>query len=126
MSEPTDKKKTPYVEIEVRPGIVYVKLVGPQVGQRESPIIGQEADPFLKAAGKSMKHFIIDLSSVTFMSSMGLGAVISLRNKANAAGAKSILYGTSPDLAKLFAMMKMDSMFKFAKNQGELDILLKG
>jgi anti-anti-sigma factor len=103
-----------------------VKLIGPQVGQRESPIIGQEVEPYFKAAGKSLKHFIIDLSSITFMSSMGLGAIISMRNKAHSAGGKAILYGTSPDLLKLFAMMKMDAMFKFAKNQGELDILLKG
>jgi anti-anti-sigma regulatory factor len=60
------------------------------------------------------------------MSSMGVGVCIALRNKAVAAGAKPILFGASADLAKLLAMMKIDQMYKFAKDQGELDILLRG
>ncbi len=126
MTDLPDRKKTTLIEIEVRPSMVYVRLIGPQVGQRESPIIGQEVDPYLRAAGKSLRHFIMDLSNVSFMSSMGLGVAISMRNKAHAAGAVSVLYGTSPDLVRLFAMTKMDRMFKFAKDQTELDLLLKG
>lgn len=119
------QKKTALVEIEVRGAILYTKFVGPQVGQRESPIISSEVEPYLKAAGKDLKHFIIDLQSVSFMSSMGLGVCIGLRNKAVAAGAKPILYGTSADLLKLFSMMKIDQMYKLARNQGELDALLR-
>lgn len=125
MSELPSKKTTTHVDIEVRSKLLYVKLMGPQVGQRESPIISQEVEPYLKAAGKDLKHFIIDLKSVTFMSSMGVGVCISLRNKAASAGAKPILFGTSPDLVKLLAMMKIDQMYKLAKDQGELDILLR-
>jgi hypothetical protein len=36
------QKKTTLVEIDVRDTLLYVRLVGPQVGQRESPIISQE------------------------------------------------------------------------------------
>ena len=102
-----------------------MKFVGPQVGQRESPIISQEVEPYFKEAGKGLKHFIIDLQNVTFMSSMGLGVCIGLRNKSVALGAKPILFGTSKELLQLFAMMKIDQMYKIAKNQGELDILLR-
>ncbi len=119
------QKKTSLIEIDVRVNLLYVKFVGPQVGQRESPIISQEVEPYLKAAGKELKHFIIDLQSVTFMSSMGLGVCIGLRNKSVAVGAKPILFGTSKELLQLFAMMKIDQMYKIAKNQGELDILLR-
>jgi chromosome segregation and condensation protein ScpB len=49
---------------------------------------------------------------------------IGLRNKAVSAGAKPILYGTSPELLKLFAMMKIDQMYKLAGNQTELNRLL--
>jgi len=125
MSDLPSKKTTSHVDIEVRSKLLYVKFMGPQVGQRESPIISQEVEPYLKAAGKDLRHFIIDLKSVTFMSSMGVGVCISLRNKAAAAGAKPILFGTSPDLVKLLAMMKIDQMYKLAKDQGELDILLR-
>jgi anti-anti-sigma factor len=99
--------------------------VGPQVGQRESPIISQEVEPYLRSANKSMRHFIIDLQGVTFMSSMGLGVCIALRHKAAAAGAKPILFGTSKELLQLFAMMKIDQLYKFAKDQNELDALIK-
>lgn len=119
------QKKTTLVEIDVRETLLYVKLVGPQVGQRESPIISQEVEPYLRSAGKGMRHFIIDLQSVTFMSSMGLGVCIALRHKAAAAGAKPILFGTSKELLQLFAMMKIDQLYKFAKDQAELDSLLK-
>ena len=125
MSELPAKKKTIHVEIEVGSKLLYAKFMGPQIGQRESPIISQEVEPYLKAAGKDLKHFIIDMKSVTFVSSMGVGVCIALRNKASAAGAKSILFGTAPDLVKLLAMMKIDQMFKFAKDQAELDMLLR-
>ena len=49
-----------------------------------------------------------------------------LRNKAVAAGGKPILFGTSPELVKLLAMMKIDQMYKLAKDQSELDMLLRG
>jgi anti-anti-sigma factor len=118
------QKKTTLVEIEIRGAILYTKFAGPQVGQRESPILSSEVEPYIKSMGKDMKHFIIDLQSVTFMSSMGLGVCIGLRNKAVSAGAKPILYGTSPELLKLFAMMKIDQMYKLAGNQTELNRLL--
>jgi stage II sporulation protein AA (anti-sigma F factor antagonist) len=119
------QKKTTLVEIDVRETLLYVRLVGPQVGQRESPIISQEVEPYLRSASKSMRHFIIDLQGVTFMSSMGLGVCIALRHKAAAAGAKPILFGTSKELLQLFAMMKIDQLYKFAKDQNELDALIK-
>lgn len=121
-----EKKTTAHVDIEVRPKLLYVKLLGPQVGQRESPIISQDVDPYLKAAGKDLKHFILDMKSITYMSSMGIGVCIAFRNKAVAAGAKPILFGTSAEMVKLLAMMKIDQMYKLAKDQGELDILLRG
>jgi anti-anti-sigma factor len=119
------QKKTTLVEIDVRETLLYVKLLGPQVGQRESPIISQEVEPYLRSASKSLKHFIIDLKGVTFMSSMGLGVCIALRHKAAASGAKPILFGTSKELLQLFTMMKIDQLYKFAKDQTELDVLLK-
>jgi anti-anti-sigma factor len=124
MSSLPPSKKTTLVEITRHPTALQVKLVGPQVGQRESPIISQEVEPYLRDAGKSLQHFVVDLSSVTFMSSMGLGICISLRHKAHAAGAKPILYGTPKELLSLLTMMKIDKLYAFAKDRAELDKLL--
>jgi len=126
MSELPARKTTTLVDIEVRSKLLYVKFMGPQIGQRESPIISLEVEPYLKAAGKDLKHFIIDIKGVNFMSSMGVGVCIALRNKAVAAGAKPILYGSSADMVKLLSMMKIDQMYRIAKDQAELDMLLRG
>ncbi len=125
MSSLPASKKTTLVEINTHPGVLHVKLLGPQVGQRESPLISQDVEPYIRDAGKSMKFFVVDLQSVTFMSSMGLGICIALRHKANAAGAKSILYGTPKELMQLFTMMKIDKLYTFAKDQRELDAAMR-
>ena len=125
MSDLPTQKKTTLVEIDVREGLLYVKFVGPQVGQRESPIISQEVEPYIRAAGKGLKHFIIDLKSVTFMSSMGLGMCIAFRNTAAAAKADSILFGLSKELLGLLSMMKIEKLYKIAKDQAHLEKLLK-
>ena len=39
--------------------------------------------------------------------------------------AKPILFGTTPELVKLLSMMKIDQMYKLAKDQAELDMLLR-
>ena len=124
MSSLPATKKTTLVEIQTKPGLLYVKFLGPQIGQRESPLISQEVDPYLRDAGKTLKYFIIDLQSVTFMSSMGLGICIALRHKAHAAGGKPILYGTPKELMQVITMMKIDKLYTFAKDQRELDALI--
>ncbi len=126
MADLPAQKSSSHADIDFSNRRLYVKLKTSQVGQRESPIISLEVDPYLKAAGKDLKFFIIDLQSVTFMSSMGVGVCIALRNKALAAGGKSILFGCAPELLKLLVMMKIDQMFKFAKDQAELDAQLRG
>lgn len=120
----TEHHKTPLVEITYRNSTMLIKPAGPSIGQREAPIIQEEAKPFLEAAGKDLKHLVLDLSSVTFMSSMGLGMCISFRNGATEVKADSILFGLSKDLHALMSMMKIEKLYKIAKDQKHLDKLL--
>ncbi|MDZ4830672.1 MAG: STAS domain-containing protein [Phycisphaerae bacterium] len=117
-------KKTALVEVRWATPFLTVRPAGPQVGQRESPIITDEVNPFLKLAGKTLKMMVLDLSDVTFMSSMGLGMCIAFRNQAAANGAKSVLYGASKDLLQLLAMMKIEKLYTIAKSEDELRTLL--
>jgi anti-anti-sigma factor len=103
-----------------------VHPAGPQIGQRESPIINEEVKPFIKKAGKSMKFLVVDASSVTFMSSMGLGMLIGMRNEAHALGAKPILYGANKDLMGVLAVMKIEKLFTIVKDQDSLKKVLQG
>jgi anti-anti-sigma factor len=91
-------KKTALVEVQWSSPFLTVRPAGPQIGQRESPIITDEVMPFFRQAGKTLKVLVLDLSDVTFMSSMGLGMCIAFRNQASAVGAKSVLFGVSAEL----------------------------
>ncbi|MSR41605.1 MAG: anti-sigma factor antagonist [Phycisphaerales bacterium] len=117
-------KKTQFTEVEYRPSCLIVKLVGPSIGQRESPIVVNEVEPYIAQAGANLKRFVLDLSSVNFMSSMGIGAAVAFRNKAAAHGATTILYGMSPELGKMLALMRIDRLYKIAANEAELRKLL--
>jgi anti-anti-sigma factor len=119
-----DKKTTPLIEIEWTGAVLILRLVGPSVGQRESPIITEECNPYFKKHGKAIKHMVLDLSKVTYMSSMGLGMCIACRNLAHALGAGSILFGMNKDLQSLMSMMKIEKMYKIARDNTELQKLV--
>ncbi|MSR17720.1 MAG: anti-sigma factor antagonist [Phycisphaerales bacterium] len=114
------KKSTPLVEIFWDGVIIRVQPAGPNIGQREAPIITQDVEPFIRQAGKDLKFFVLDLTSVQFMSSMGLGMCINWRNASSAQGAVAVLYGLNKELRNLLAMMKIDKLYKIAGSSHEL------
>ena len=63
---------------------------------------------------------VLDLSTVSFMASMGLGMCIACRNQAAAVGATPLLFGLNKDLQALMAMMKIEKLFRIIKTQAEL------
>ncbi len=123
-TQAANHKKTALVEVKWAEPFLTIRPSGPQIGQRESPIITDEVTPFLKQAGKTLKVLILDLTDVTFMSSMGLGMCIAFRNQANNVGAKAVLYGASAELLKLLAMMKIEKLYQIARSDDELKAAL--
>lgn len=122
MELPPNRKKTPLVEIAWDGPIVVIKPAGPNVGQRETPIIQEDIGPYLKL--KTLKFMVLDLSGVAFMSSMGLSMCIGARNAAATSGAQPVLYGLNKDLKSLMSMMKMDKLYKVVDTQADLNKLL--
>jgi len=122
MELPPNRKKTPLAEVAWDGPIVQIKFAGPNIGQRETPIIQEDIGPYLKL--KTIKFLVMDLTSVSFMSSMGLSMFIGARNSAAAAGAQPVLFGLNKDLKSLMAMMKMDKLFKVVDTQADLAKLL--
>ena len=125
MSTLPDQHSSSLVTITRSGGTLLVKPTGPSVGQREAPIIQEEVKPYVEAMGKDLDHLVLDMSTTTFMSSMGLGMCIALRNSASAAKADAILFGLSKELLGLMSMMKIEKLYKIAKDQKQLDKLLK-
>jgi len=104
-------------------GALIVKLIGPQIGQREVPIITDLVKAALDKHGSTLKFLVLDFSSITFMNSMGLGMCIDFRNRANKAGAKAVIMGTNKELNDLFRMVKLDKLYTFVKDTTELSKL---
>ena len=117
-------KKTLHVEMIWDGSILIVRPAGPNIGQREAPIMSGDSDPHMKSLGKAVKFMVLDLSSVQFMSSMGIGTCINCRNGAAALGAKPILYGANKDLRALLAMMKIEKLFAVADSRESLNKLV--
>ncbi len=124
MSNLPDKHTTSLVEITRRGGILLIKPVGPSIGQREAPLIQKEVEPYFKELGSSLEHLVLDMSTTTFMSSMGLGMCLAFRNNANGVKADSILFGLSRELHGLMSMMKIEKFYKIAKDQAQLNKML--
>ncbi|RLS52731.1 MAG: anti-sigma factor antagonist [Planctomycetota bacterium] len=116
-------KKTALLEITFDGSIMIVKPAGPNVGQREAPIMKADIDPVVKSAGKAMKVMVMDLSSVQFMSSMGLGMIIDMRNAAAQSGATAVLFGVNKELKALLAMMKIEKLYKIADTAAQLQAI---
>lgn len=109
-----------FAELNTRPGLLVVRLVGPQIGQREVPIITDLVKPAIEQSSSSLRFLVLDFSAITFMNSMGLGMCIDLRNRAQAAGAKSIIMGATGELTNLFKMVRLDKLYTFVKDPADL------
>lgn len=59
-------------------------------------------------------NFVIDLSRVNYMNSVGLNLLIILRERALKAGGKVVLASLSPTVTKLFKMTKLFPIFERA------------
>lgn len=122
MELPPNRKKTPLVEVSWDGPVVVIKPSGPNIGQRETPIIREDISPYLKL--KTTKFLVLDLSGVAFMSSMGLGMCLEARNSAATVGAQPVLYGLNKDLRGLMNMMKMDKLYKIVDTHADLNMLI--
>lgn len=118
------EKKTPLIEIFWNGSILHLRPVGPNVGQREAPEIHDAVNPYFKELGKAIRAMVLDLTDVHFMSSMGLGTCIALRNAASGVGAQPIIFGMNKELHALMLMMKIEKLYKVAQTRDELNKLI--
>ncbi|MBX3354466.1 MAG: STAS domain-containing protein [Phycisphaeraceae bacterium] len=118
------EKKTPLIEIKWNGSVLHLRPTGPNVGQREAPVIHEEVNPYFKELSKSIRAMVLDLTDVHFMSSMGLGTCIALRNAAANVGAKPIIFGMNKELHALMMMMKIEKLYKIAASRADLEKLI--
>ena len=121
----TEERTEHFLTLDFEHGILRIALVGPNVGQREAPIISEESMKTLRTLDKRVKAVVLDLTDVNVMSSMGLGFCIDLRNRAHKLKAKTFVVGMNRELRELFSMMKVERLFNLVSTRDDLDKALR-
>lgn len=65
-------------------------------------------EPRVKAGDKAV---VLDLAGVNYLNSMAIAAIISLRNKIQAAGGKLMLADLHEQIATIFRILKLERLF---------------
>lgn len=80
----------------------------------------QFKDLFRAAVSGSTGRVVLDLSSVTFVDSSGLGAIVAAM-KVLGPERRLELAGVTGTVAKVFRLTRMDSVFRMHSNRSEAD-----
>jgi len=119
-----DSPDTPeYVEFTHPGGHLVARVVVPSIGQAEAPAIRNQVAGHLHGTAKG-RAFVLDLSQVSLISSLGLGTCVDLRNMAAKAGVRPVAYGLNRHLMDLFRLMKVDRLFDCPTSPQALDEII--
>lgn len=76
-------------------------------------------DAMREATATGPAHVVLDLGHVTFVDSSGLGAIVAAM-KQMGGGRRLDLAGLTPDVAKVFRLTRMDTVFAIHKDRSAL------
>ena len=103
-----------FVSVDESGGAAVARVLCPSIGQRESPIVESE----LSALGdRTGWRFAVDLSGVTVITSVGLGALISLQRSSASAKGCVALFGLGKELRALMKLTKLEKMLTMSKDE---------
>ena len=71
------------------------------------------------------KKLILDFSKVRHMGSAAIGMIISLNEKSKAIKGTLVISGVRPDVMKIFTIMKLHKLLKFASNLKDAKEILR-
>jgi anti-anti-sigma factor len=113
----TDVRRSLFVDITFSKGVLTACIAGPRVGEREAPVVANAINAQLKQYGKKVNSLVLDFSDVQFVSSLGLGMCIDVRNTAEQANGTTRIVGLTENLKELFEMMRLDRLFTIESKQ---------
>lgn len=117
----TTGRRSLFVDITFSNGTMNACIVGPRIGEREATIVANAVNAQLNAYGKKVKSLVLDFSEVQFISSLGLGMCIDVRNTAEGNKASTSIVGLTNHLKELFEMMRLDRLFTISGKKASLD-----
>jgi anti-sigma B factor antagonist len=105
-----------YVRVEKLPGgqCTVATVTFEKVGSREAPIVQNE---LFAAAEGGRWRLLVDLSQVTLLASMGLGALVSLHKKCKEEGGGMVVCGLGKDLLALLKLTHLDRVFRIVADR---------
>ena len=71
------------------------------------------ADLYALVDHHAFTELVLDMTGVRFLSSQALGTLVHLQRKTNAAGGRLILVGIGQNIARMFRITRLDSLFTF-------------
>jgi anti-anti-sigma factor len=108
----TDGRRSLFVDVSFCNGTVNACIVGPRIGEREATIVANAVNAKIKEFGNKVTSLVLDFTDVQFVSSLGLGMCIDVRNTAENCNAETSIVGLTNHLKELFEMMRLDRLFK--------------
>jgi anti-sigma B factor antagonist len=84
-----------------------------KVGGREAPIVQQE---LTAAAEASRWRLAVDLSGVTLLSSIGLGALVAIHKRAKDEGGAFVIFGVGKELMGVLKLTHLDRVLGISKD----------
>lgn len=109
-----------FADINTEGAVLTARLVGPNMGQREAPIISSMVQEHIAESTTPLRFIVLDFREIEFISSVGLGVCVEIHNNAKSRKAVVVLYGLRPDAESLFKMTRMDKIFKLADSEKRL------
>lgn len=107
-----DGPRSLFVDVSYSNGILNACIVGPRIGEREAAIVANAVNAKIKEFGSKITSLVLDFTDVQFVSSLGLGMCIDVRNTAENCNADTAIVGLTTHLKELFEMMRLDRLFK--------------
>ncbi len=115
-SKTNTSRKSLFVDISFSNGVMNACIVGPRVGERQATVVANALNAQLKEYGDKVTSLVLDFSEVQFVSSLGLGMCIDVRNTAEQINASTTIAGLTTHLKELFEMMRLDRLFTITSN----------
>jgi anti-sigma B factor antagonist len=69
--------------------------------------------------GRPEPQVVIDLSAIDYITSTGIALLIGTKRRVEARSGRLIIAGLQPEIAHLFAVMKLAQLFEIADNEAQ-------
>ncbi len=123
MSRGPDGSSQLFASIERQDSAARVRVVGPNFGEREGPIVTSMIETFVEEQ-PTVKVIVLDFTDVEFINSSGLGSCVTIHRNATGGKRKVALFGVCPNIMEVFKMTHLHKLFKMVENENALNKLV--